>query len=131
MRFLPLHSERLTTVSFRWIPILGPSVTPDLLEWHRRCKPFVQLGDIIKASEEDIEIAYGPKVSVRDVARSWIEAGVSLVIVTRGSDGATGFLKSGEQIFEPGRSIKVVDTVAAGDTFHAAILANLADPGSL
>jgi fructokinase len=112
-------------------PNLRPTVTPDLADWHRRFKPFVQLADIIKASEEDIETAYGPKIAIEDVARSWIKSGVSLVFVTRGAQGAIGFLKSGEQATEPGRSIEVIDTVGAGDTFHAAVLTHLARLGKL
>jgi fructokinase len=112
-------------------PNLRSTVTPELAEWRRRFDPFLKLADIVKASEEDIEIAYGPNVAVADVARSWIDAGVSLVFVTKGADGAIGFLKSGEQVSAPGRPIKVVDTVGAGDTFHAAILTHLHNSGSL
>jgi len=47
-----------------------------------------------------------------------------LVVVTRGGAGAVAFL--GDKTIEvPGRDIKVVDTVGAGDTFSAALLTGL------
>jgi sugar/nucleoside kinase (ribokinase family) len=55
------------------------------------------------------------------VARDWLTQGPSFVVVTRGGAGAVAFL--GDKTIEvPGRDIKVVDTVGAGDTFSAALL---------
>jgi fructokinase len=107
-------------------PNLRPTVTPDMTEWRQRFYPFLALADIVKASEEDIEIAYGKDAKIHDIARSWLEVGASLVLVTRGAKGAIGFLKNGEEVVVPGRQIKPVDTVGAGDTFHAALVADLA-----
>jgi fructokinase len=51
-------------------------------------------------------------------------------VVTRGAEGAVAFL--GEETVEvPGRKVKVVDTVGAGDTFSAALLAGLRRAGRL
>jgi fructokinase len=53
-----------------------------------------------------------------------------LVVVTLGADGAMA-LVAGERVAVPGRKVKVVDTVGAGDSFHSALLAGLHDHGAL
>ena len=106
-------------------PNIRPTVTPDRAQWRQRINAFLPLADIIKASEEDIAIGYGEAANIDDVVADWFAAGASLILVTHGGRGATGFLRSGMQVFVPGRAIEVRDTVGAGDTFHAAILRHL------
>ncbi|WP_296710421.1 carbohydrate kinase [Rhodoblastus sp.] len=112
-------------------PNLRPTVTPDLAAWKRRFDAFLSLADIVKASEEDIALAYGEEVQIEEVVAGWFAAGATLVLVTHGGNGATGYLKGGEKISVPGKRINVVDTVGAGDTFHAAILSYLNKSGKL
>jgi len=106
-------------------PNLRLNVTPDLEHWKKRFDAFLSLADIVKASEEDITLAYGDDVKIDEVVAGWFASGPSLVLVTQGANGATGYLKSGGKISVPGKQINVVDTVGAGDTFHAAILSYL------
>ena len=106
-------------------PNLRLTVTPDLQHWKKRFDAFLSLADIVKASEEDIDAAYGEAVEIDEIVARWFAAGPSLVLVTHGGNGATGYLKSGGKITVPGKRINVVDTVGAGDTFHAAILSFL------
>ena len=61
----------------------------------------------------------------------WFATGASIVLVTHGSNGATGYTRSGEKLSVPGKQIDVVDAVGAGDTFHAAILSYLSKTGKL
>lgn len=49
------------------------------------------------------------------------ESGAALVCITAGERGA-GLLRAGHWTWEPGRKVKVVDTVGAGDAFLAALL---------
>lgn len=112
-------------------PNLRPTVTPDLAAWKRRFDAFLSLADIVKASEEDIALAYGEDVQIDEVVAGWFAAGATLVLVTHGGNGATGYLKGGEKISVPGKRINIVDTVGAGDTFHAAILSYLNKSGKL
>ncbi len=112
-------------------PNVRLNVTPDLDDWRKRFGAFLSLADIVKASEEDIALAYGANVEVDDVVAGWLTAGPSIVIVTHGGDGAAGYLRSGEKVSAPGKRIKVIDTVGAGDTFHAAILSYLSRSGTL
>ena len=50
------------------------------------------------------------------------------MVITRGGGGAEVFAPSG-RVAVPGRTVDVVDTVGAGDTFQAALIAGLAELG--
>lgn len=105
-------------------PNLRPTVTPNIAEWRQRFAAFVPCADIIKASEEDIGIAY-PGLSHREVTANWFAAGAKLCIITHGAEGAVAWRPKRDPIVEAGRPIQIVDTVGAGDSFHAALLARL------
>ena len=64
-------------------------------------------------------------MSVAEAAVNWLDCGARLVVVTEGAKGATAFCASGH-VSMPAHSVAVRDTVGAGDTFHAALLAQLA-----
>ena len=70
-------------------------------------------------------MAYGEDAKIDEVVSGWFASGPSIVLVTHGGNGATSYLKGGEKFSVPGKRINVVDTVGAGDTFHAAILTYL------
>jgi fructokinase len=75
---------------------------------------------IVKASDEDLALLYGARDPIA-VARDWLARGPRLVIVTRGADGPLAAF--GASVIErPAPRVDVVDTVGAGDTFHAALL---------
>jgi len=52
------------------------------------------------------------------------------VLITEGAKGATGYTAAAE-VFVPARPVEVADTVGAGDTFNAGVLAALAAAGCL
>ena len=105
-------------------PNVRPTVTPDMAAWRTRFDEFLPLATLVKASDEDIATAYGPDAEIGVIARSWLTRGPKLVVVTQGPEGAVAYSAAGETRV-PGRPVKVVDTVGAGDTFHAALLARL------
>lgn len=105
-------------------PNLRPTITTDLDHWHRRFERFLATASIIKVSTEDLETAYRTQ-DYAEIARDWRRRGVSLVVVTRGAEGATAFFGRDETLSLPGRKVVTQDTVGAGDTFHAALLARL------
>ncbi len=111
-------------------PNIRPSVIGDLRDWPSQFRRFLRTANIVKASEEDIAVAYGEGTSVAEVVRDWMAQGPSLVVVTRGADGAVAFLAA-KTVEVPGRRVHVIDTVAAGDTFHAALLTGLRRAGRL
>lgn len=111
-------------------PNLRPTVTPDLDRWRRQFAAFLPCAGVIKASEEDLGIAF-PGTSHRDLMESWFAAGAALCVVTHGANGAVAWRPGRDPVVEAGRPIEPVDTVGAGDSFHAALLARLDQLGAL
>lgn len=111
-------------------PNLRPTAIGDMSGWHGAAERFYRAATIIKASDEDIRIAWDGQLTVAEAAAYWLDLGAALVVVTRGEHGATAFFASG-QVSVPGQRVAVRDTVGAGDTFHAALLARLAQTGRL
>lgn len=96
-------------------------VVGDLATYRQRFEQLLVKATIVKASDEDIEIFY-PSKDMVEVARAWLERGPKIVVITRGAKGPLAVFK--DTIIErPSPRIDVVDTVGAGDTFHAALLA--------
>jgi fructokinase len=111
-------------------PNLRPTAIGDMTGWHEAAERFYRTATIIKASDEDIRIAWDGQLTVAEAAAYWLDLGAQLVVVTRGEQGATAFSAAGT-VSVPGRDVAVRDTVGAGDTFHAALLAQLARTGRL
>ncbi|MCA0451247.1 MAG: carbohydrate kinase [Proteobacteria bacterium] len=105
-------------------PNLRPTVTPDIDRWRHQFSDFLPCAGIIKASDEDLGIAF-PGIAHRDLTESWFAAGVALCVITQGADGAVAWRPGQEPIVQSGCPIRQVDTVGAGDSFHAALLARL------
>ena len=105
-------------------PNLRPTVTPDLVAWRAQFAKFLPLATLVKASTEDLTIAF-PGADHRVLVESWFDRGVKLGIVTLGRDGAVAHRPGRPPLVVPGHPIDVVDTVGAGDSFHAALLARL------
>jgi fructokinase len=80
---------------------------------------------IIKASDADIEWLFDLPVGAEldSIANYWSQGG-KLVVITRGGDGATLYL-NGNKLHAAAPKINLVDTVGAGDTFMANLLAEL------
>jgi fructokinase len=80
---------------------------------------------IIKASDADIEWLYDLPLGAEldSIATDWSQGG-KLVVITRGGEGATLYL-NGAKLHAAAPKIDLVDTVGAGDTFMANLLAEL------
>ncbi len=113
---------------------LDPNVRPNLIDrwpaWHRRFERFLGFSTIVKASEEDVTHAFGAGCDLVELGRRWLNTGPSLVVLTRGDKPLLAFGAFGE-LEVPVRAIAVVDTVGAGDSFHAALIAALDRASSL
>ena len=119
------HGRRLIAYD----PNVRPSVVGDLDAWRARLDELLPHVDLLKISAEDAETLY-PGIDPRALARDWLSRGPRLVVVTRGGDGALA-MTARQEVERPGRKVGVVDTVGAGDTFQAALLAGLAWGGTV
>jgi fructokinase len=88
------------------------------------------VADVVKVSQEDLHWLL-PDLSPEQVVDDWLSRGPTLVAVTLGADGVLAGTSSGLRARRPGVSVKVIDTVGAGDTFSAALLAGLHRAGLL
>jgi fructokinase len=105
-----------------------PNVRAGLLPtWHDVASVAARV-DVVKMSDEDVA-HLRPEESVQDVARELLANGrTHLVVVTRGGLGAMGFTAHGNvEVVAP--RTDVVDTVGAGDSFMAALIAVLLEWG--
>jgi fructokinase len=110
-------------------PNIRPSLIHDEAAVRSRLERWLGLADIVKASTEDLAwIARGRPAEA--VLREWREMGPTVLVVTRGADGAYA-LGPGGAVDLPGEPVKVVDTVGAGDAFMSGLLAALHGTGGL
>ena len=104
---------------------LDPNIRPFLVrsreEFLPRLEHFLAAADLLKLSEEDLAWMH-PGLSAKDCCRKYVAAGVGLVVVTCGAKGAVGMNACGT-VEVPAERVSVADTVGAGDTFQAALLA--------
>lgn len=99
---------------------------PDIHLWRQRINQLIPYADLIKVSDEDLELLY-PGQDPEQIARSWLEQRCQLVFLTRGADGASVFSRAHGQQAIAAIPVKVADTVGAGDTFQAAVIAWLTE----
>jgi fructokinase len=110
-------------------PNIRPGFIPDRARHADRIRRMMAMADIVKLSDEDLAW-FGEPGAQEEVARAWLERGPKLVIVTQGSKGAVAYSRDHMVAVRP-ETVKVVDTVGAGDTFNAGILASLHEQGLL
>jgi fructokinase len=110
-------------------PNVRLNVQPDLQVWRDQLQWMLPRAHVLKVSEEDLGLLY-PGQAWEPWADQAVQAGVRLVVVTRGEHGAYARTAS-VSLQVPPVAVQVVDTVGAGDTFQAAMLAGLAEQGRL
>lgn len=110
-------------------PNIRPAFIPDHERHLERIMRMISMADILKLSDEDLRW-FGEEGSFDDIIGRWLKLGPKLIVMTRGSEGAVGYTASHKVSVTP-KPVKVVDTVGAGDTFNAGILASLHDQGAL
>ncbi len=106
-----------------------PAVTgsgPDVVA---RVERMVDVADLVKASDEDLEALY-PDRGYAESAAALLERGPAVVVVTRGPGGALWLDREGPVEIES-RPVVVADTIGAGDTFGAGLVDALWERGRL
>ena len=104
-------------------PNIRPGFITDEAAFRARISRMLGAADIVKISDEDLAWLG------LDVA-GMLVAGTKLVCLTEGSKGVTAHYAGGA-FTVPARKVDVVDTVGAGDTFSAGLLAGLERAGLL
>jgi fructokinase len=109
---------------------LRPAMVGPLNNWRDRIERFARCAAIVKLSEEDFATGWGENADIGDHVSRWLTQGAQLIVMTHGANGATAWYCSGRLVI-PGQRAQVVDTVGAGDSFHAGLLARLAQKSLL
>ncbi len=107
---------------------LRPSVMPDLAAYRTTVHAALAHAHIIKASDEDLEHLAVPGDDALARAKHLFAANpqAHLMALTLGADGAWLLHRGGAQCFaKEAQPLQVVDTVGAGDSFLAGLLAHL------
>jgi fructokinase len=102
-------------------PNIRANLIKDRNAHRQRVERIVTMSDIIKLSDEDLAWM-APGSNPQEFAEDWIARGARLVVVTRGKDGAIAFTRT-FKCETSGVQVKVADTIGAGDTFTAGLLA--------
>jgi fructokinase len=97
--------------------------------YRARLDRIIAQSTIVKASDADATWLY-PGLDLQSAARALLAHGPRLVVVTLGADGAFG-VSADTEVRVPAPSVRVVDTIGAGDAFGAGLLAWLHDHGRL
>lgn len=109
-------------------PNIRPLIIPPRAEVLPLVEDLVRLATVVKASEEDLEWLY-PDRAPAGSAAEWAGWGPQLVVVTRGSAGAEAWVGR-EHFAVSAPKVAVVDTIGAGDSFMAALLAIMRADGA-
>lgn len=121
------YEALMTREHARRVISFDPNIRPGFIrdrEAHKaRMFRMAAMSDIIKFSDEDLDW-FGMDGTHEALAAEWLARGPKLVVITKGADGADGYTSRGK-VSVAGEKVTVVDTVGAGDTFDAGILASL------
>jgi fructokinase len=95
-------------------PNIRPAVISDREQYLAQVERWVAISSVVKVSDEDVKWLY-PLNEIDQVVSNWLKLGPSLIVVTYGDKGLTGYRKS-EKVNVEALKVKVADTVGAGDT---------------
>lgn len=113
------HGKRVVSLD----PNIRPGFIKDKQKHMGRINRMAAQSDIIKFSDEDLEW-FGMSGDHDTLAGEWLKRGPKLVIITKGAEGAVGYTRDA-RVAVPSQRVTVVDTIGAGDTFDAGVLAAL------
>lgn len=129
-------ADLATHLSASGIPVtFDPNIRPAFIHdrdaYFRRFQQTLTAADLVKLSDEDIEWLY-PGADMHDAARRLFEENdLGVLVLTQGGDGAVAFTAAGRIDMPAAKVPDLVDTVGAGDTFMATLIAQLHHRGLL
>lgn len=119
-----LERSRAAGASISYDPNVRPHIMGSASEALPKIEAMIGLAHLVKASDEDVAWLY-PGVSLEEVAGRWQTLGATLVVITRGAEGARAWWSDAE-LSLPSHATTVVDTIGAGDTVTAGLISALA-----
>jgi fructokinase len=104
-------------------PNVRLSIAGDLIQLRHAVERWCAIADILRASSDDVAALY-PNETLEAVAGRWLRLGPAVAVITMGAAGVLAVSRFGA-VTLAAPPTAVVDTVAAGDTFTAGMLASL------
>lgn len=117
-----------STISFD--PNCRPNLVQDKPAYLARMVEFAASADLIKMSDVDFACLFGEE-PYQQRASALLGQGTSLVVITRGNNGAVAWHAKAGQVEVEAPKVEVADTIGAGDSFQAALLFALYKQGRL
>ncbi len=102
-------------------PNCRPTLVHDPAMYRMRMERLAAMSHIVRFSEEDFAFLY-PNTGETEVASELLEGSTRVVLISRGANGSSAFVRDGKLDLPAQDDIKIVDTIGAGDTFQAGFL---------
>jgi len=118
---LAMIEDARGSVTISFDPNCRPKLVKHKAHYVERMNAFAAIADIVRMSDVDFEFLYGGG-DYAGTAKSFIEAGAGLVVVTRGIKGAQAWHRKAGVVEVQAPTVDVVDSIGAGDSFQAALL---------
>ncbi len=122
LRALMARAAETATVSYD--PNCRPALMGKAADVLAGVHELLAVADVVKVSLEDLAWLM-PGFTPEEILEDWLGRGPALVAITLGGDGVTAGTSTGLRTRRPGVPVTVIDTVGAGDTISAALLAGL------
>lgn len=110
-------------------PNIRPFFISDPDSFRARLHRILAQTDIVKLSADDLEWLY-PDLGLDEAVAKVLQLGPKIVLQTGGESGARAFW-AGQSVSATAVKTTVIDTIGAGDTFNAGVLASLSRQGVL
>ena len=114
-----LDAYRLSA-TITYDPNVRPALIADREQAIARIDRLIEKADVVKASDEDLHWI-DPARTPEQIAAAWQALGPSIVAVTMGGEGAFAICAAGT-VHVDARTVEVVDTVGAGDSFMTGLI---------
>ncbi len=116
------------------VTMVDPNIRPGFIagkeaDYRARIGRMLMRADIVKLSDEDLHWLEG-QGNLTALARVIVARGPKVVFITEGANGARAVTAT-QDIAVSSQKVAVIDTVGAGDTFNAGVLAALHQAGAL